>query len=63
MTGTKVNSVKAFWKRLAWAPYYYSVHIVTNGAYEGVGAFCDTWEDVLDFCKAQNVTEIVKRED
>ena len=56
-------TIKAYWKRWTYAPHYYQVNIVTNGVYEGVGAFCDTYEDMVAFCKEHNATEIIERED
>jgi hypothetical protein len=51
---------KAIWYRCSFVPYYYNVHIITNGYYCGIGRFCDTWEELIAFCKAYNVTEIRK---
>ena len=39
-------------------PYYYNVHILTNGIYCGVGRFCETAEEMIRFCNKYNVTEI-----
>lgn len=43
-----------------FVPYYYNVHILTDGVYCGVGRFCDTWDEVVDFCKEYNVQNIKK---
>ena len=46
------------WKKCGWAPYYYHAHILTDGIYTGIGRFCDTWEDVVEFAKEYNCTKI-----
>lgn len=45
----------AVWKRVDFAPYYYVVHLFVDGKYTGIGRFCDTWEEMIEFCKAHGV--------
>lgn len=48
---------KAVWNRSGYAPYYYNVHILedTDGSgrfhYTGIGRFCYTWEEAVDFAR------------
>lgn len=53
--------IKAVYKRVDFAPYYYNVHILVNGYYAGVGRFCDTLEEVKAFAeyhKAETIERV-----
>lgn len=41
-------------------PHYYNVHILTDGMYTGVGRFCNTWDEMISFCKEYRVQTIKK---
>ena len=51
---------KAIYTITDFAPHYYNVHIITDGHYAGVGRFCETEQEMIDFCKSYNVAEIKK---
>lgn len=46
--------------RCSWAPYYYNVHIFTNGYYAGVGRFCESLDELITFCKYYECEKIEK---
>lgn len=47
--------ITAFWK---YTDHYYSVHITKNGKYDGIGCFCNTWQEVINFCNKHDVSII-----
>lgn len=49
---------KAIFYRCSWAPYYYNVHILIDGIYCGVGRFCESKQELIDFCKYYEVETI-----
>lgn len=49
---------KAIFNITDFAPHYYNVHILTDGAYTGVGRFCETEKEMINFCLGYHVTEI-----
>lgn len=51
---------KAIYNITDFAPHYYNVHILTDGVYCGIGRFCETEQEMIDFCKSYNVVEIKK---
>lgn len=52
---------KAIYNITDFAPHYYNVHILTDGKYCGVGRFCANEQEMIDFCKSYNVTEIKRQ--
>lgn len=53
---------KAVYSICSFSPYYYNVHIITDGYYCGIGRFCESWHEVVEFCNRYNVVEIKKQE-
>jgi hypothetical protein len=43
--------------------YHYNVYIVLDGWYCGIGRWCETWDEVVDYCKIYGVEEIRKEGD
>lgn len=54
---------KALYTITSFYPHYYNVHILINGNYAGVGRFCQTFDEMIAFCKYHNVDIIEKMED
>ena len=53
--------------RAVWnfSDHYFNVHILTKAEdgrfhYTGIGRFCDTWEEVVDFARYYGCIEIKK---
>lgn len=57
---------KAIFKISDYAPYYYNVHILTDTEgtgrfhYTGIGRFCDTWEEAVQFARYYGCIELKK---
>lgn len=52
--------IKAYYHRWTQAPYYYQVNVLCNGV-QLDGRFCETWEEVIAFCKYHKVEALIKR--
>lgn len=52
---------KAIYTITDFAPHYYNVHIITDGHYAGIGRFCESYAEMIAFCKRYNVTEIKRQ--
>lgn len=51
---------KAIYNITDFEPHYYNVHIITDGYYCGIGRFCKTENEMIEFCRKYDVKEIRK---
>lgn len=54
---------EAVFYKCSWAPYYLNVHILIDGVYAGIGRFCETAEELAEFCKYYEVEKITRIEE